>query len=84
MGYQIAEERRKASLLRQALNSASASIMLADENLRVVYSNASANRMFNNLEADFRKELPAAFQADKVIRIPTWTSSIATFRSTPP
>jgi methyl-accepting chemotaxis protein len=66
MGYQIAEERRKASLLRQALNSASASIMLADENLRVVYANASANRLFHNLEADFRKELPA-FQADKVI-----------------
>jgi methyl-accepting chemotaxis protein len=66
MGYQIAEERRKASLLRQALNSASASIMLADENLRVVYSNASANRLFHNVEADFRKELPA-FHADKVI-----------------
>jgi len=66
MGYQIAEERRKASLLRQALNSASASIMLADENLRVVYANASANRLFHNLEADFRKELPA-FHADKVI-----------------
>jgi methyl-accepting chemotaxis protein len=66
MGYQIAEERRKASLLRQALNSASASIMLADENLRVVYANTSATRLFQNLEADFRKELPA-FHADKVI-----------------
>ncbi|HEX3835509.1 MAG TPA: methyl-accepting chemotaxis protein [Steroidobacteraceae bacterium] len=66
MGYQIAEERRKASLLRQALNSASANIMLADENLRVVYTNASVSRLFQNLEADFRKELPA-FHADKVI-----------------
>ncbi len=66
MGYQIAEERRKASLLRQALDSASASIMLADENLRVVYTNTSANRLFQNLEGDLRTDLPA-FQADKVI-----------------
>ena len=66
MGYQIAEERRKASLLRQALTSASASIMLADENLRIVYANASATRLFQQLEADFRKELPN-FQADKVV-----------------
>src|SRR5665213_3060827 len=51
MGYQIAEERRKASLLRQALTSASASIMLADENLRIVYANASATRLFQYLEA---------------------------------
>jgi methyl-accepting chemotaxis protein len=66
MGYQIAEERRKASLQRQALDSASASIMLADENLRIVYTNASAGRLFQNVEGDFRKDLPG-FQADKVI-----------------
>ncbi|MEJ0008911.1 MAG: methyl-accepting chemotaxis protein [Steroidobacteraceae bacterium] len=66
MGYQIAEERRKAALLRQALTSASASIMLADENLRIVYVNASATRLFQQLESDFRKELPN-FQADKVV-----------------
>ncbi len=66
MGYQIAEERRKASLQRQALDSASASLMLADENQRIVYTNASANRMFQEAEADFRKDLPG-FQADKVI-----------------
>jgi methyl-accepting chemotaxis protein len=66
MGYQIAEERRKASLLRQALTSASASIMLADENLRIVYANASASRLFQYLEADLRKDLPH-FQADKVV-----------------
>ncbi len=66
MGYQIAEERRKASLLRQALTSASASIMLADENLRIVYANASATRLFQYLEADLRKDLPH-FQADKVV-----------------
>jgi methyl-accepting chemotaxis protein len=66
MGYQIAEERRKASLQRQALDGASASIMLADENLRIVYTNASASRMFQEAEADFRKDLHG-FQADKVI-----------------
>jgi methyl-accepting chemotaxis protein len=66
MGYQIAEERRKASLQRQALDGASASIMLADENHRIVYTNASAQRMFQEAEADFRKDLPG-FQADKVI-----------------
>jgi len=66
MGYQIAEERRKAALLRQALNSASANIMLADENLRIIYTNASAVRLFQNLEADLRKDLPG-FQAEKVI-----------------
>ena len=66
MGYQIAEERRKASMLRHALDTASANIMLADENLRIVYTNASAGRLFQNLEADFRKDLPG-FQAEKVI-----------------
>jgi methyl-accepting chemotaxis protein len=66
MGYQIAEERRKAWLQRQALDSASASIMLADENLRIVYTNASATRMFHDAEADFRKELPQ-FQAAHLI-----------------
>ncbi len=66
MGYQIAEERRKYSMARQALSSASASIVLADENLRIVYINASAARLFQNLEADFRKELPN-FQAEKVM-----------------
>jgi methyl-accepting chemotaxis protein len=66
MGYQIAEERRKYSMARQALNSASASIVLADENLRIIAINPSATRLFQNLEADFRKELPN-FQADKVM-----------------
>jgi len=66
MGYQIAEERRKASLLRQALTSASASVTLADENLRIVYINASAQRLFQQAEADFRKELPE-FDASKII-----------------
>ncbi len=66
MGYQTAEERRRYAMLRQALNSASASIVLADENLRIVYTNASATRLFQHLEADFRKELPN-FQAEKVM-----------------
>ena len=66
MGYQLAEERRKASLLRQALTSASASVTLADENLRIVYINASAQRLFQQAEADFRKELPD-FDAGKII-----------------
>jgi len=66
MGYQIAEERRKYSMARQALNSASASIVLADENLRIVAINPSATRLFQSLEADFRKELPN-FQAEKVM-----------------
>ncbi|HTV76853.1 MAG TPA: methyl-accepting chemotaxis protein [Steroidobacteraceae bacterium] len=65
MGYQIAEERRKASLLRQALTSASASVTLADENLRIIYINASAQRLFQQAESDFRKDLPD-FDADKV------------------
>ena len=66
MGYQLAEERRKASLLRQALTNASASVTLADENLRIVYVNASAQRLFQQAEADFRKELPD-FDSGKVI-----------------
>ncbi len=66
MGYKIAEERRKASLLRQALTSASASVTLADENLRIIYINASAQRLFQQAEADFRKELPD-FDSGKVL-----------------
>ncbi len=66
LSFQLAEERRKGALLRQALNSASASVMLTDENLRIIYLNASAQRMFQNAEADFHKVLPA-FRADKII-----------------
>jgi len=66
IGYQIAEERRESSLLRQALNSASANVMLLDENLRIVYVNASLQRLFQQAEADFRTELPG-FHAESVI-----------------
>jgi methyl-accepting chemotaxis protein len=77
MGYQIAEERRKYSMARQALNSASASILLADENLRIIAINPSATRLFQTLEADFRKDLPN-FQAEKVIG-----SDISVFHKNP-
>jgi methyl-accepting chemotaxis protein len=66
MGFQIAESRREAALIRNALENASASVMVADENFNIVYANASAQKLFREAETDFRKDVPA-LQADRVV-----------------
>ena len=65
-GYDRAEGRRQNALSRQSLDAASASIMLADENLRIIYTNASARKLFQEAESDFRKDLPQ-FQASAIL-----------------
>lgn len=77
MSYRTAEARRESSLVRQALEKASASIMLADENLNVVYLNEAARRLFSVAQADFRRELPA-FAPERILG-----SSIDVFHRNP-
>ncbi|HVW67416.1 MAG TPA: methyl-accepting chemotaxis protein [Steroidobacteraceae bacterium] len=66
MAYRSAETRREGLLMRQALEKASASVMLADENLNVVYVNESARRLFTAAQHDFRNDLPA-FAPEKIL-----------------
>jgi methyl-accepting chemotaxis protein len=60
------EYQRESTLTRQALDNASASIMLTDESLTIVYTNAAARRLFDAAEADFRRDLPD-FKAGSII-----------------
>ncbi len=46
------------SQMRGGLDAASANVMVADGNNNIVYMNASAVRLFADLEPDLRKELP--------------------------
>src|SRR5262249_38241827 len=52
--------------LKAALDKASASIMLADAAHRVIYLNESAQRLFRECEADFRRDLPR-LEAGRVV-----------------
>jgi len=45
--------------IRQALDKASASVMLADEANNIIYVNEAAQALFRSSEADFRRDLPA-------------------------
>ncbi len=52
--------------MKSALDRASASVMLADTDLRIIYINEAANRLFHEAEADFRRDLPA-LDAEKIL-----------------
>ncbi len=52
--------------IKSALDKASASVMLADDNLNVIYINESAQALFRDAQADFRRELPM-LDADKIV-----------------
>ena len=66
MGYQFAEARRENSLIRQALDRTSSSVMVADENFTIVYANEAARRLFREAESDFRKDIPA-FDPERIV-----------------
>ena len=58
---QIAAERVAAAQMtriKQALDAASSSLMLADENFDIIYLNRAAERLFNRCDQDFRRDLP--------------------------
>ena len=45
--------------IKSALDRASASVMLADSNLDIIYLNEAAVRLFRDAQADFRRDLPS-------------------------
>ncbi len=52
--------------IKSALDKASASVMLADDNFNIIYTNESANKLFREAQADFRRDLPA-LDAEKIV-----------------
>ena len=46
------------SRIKQALDSVSANVMVADANLEIIYMNNTVTEMFQAAEADIRKDLP--------------------------
>jgi len=52
--------------IKSALDKASASVMLADDNLNIIYTNESAQKLFREAQADFRRELPN-LDAEKIV-----------------
>ena len=52
--------------IKCALDRASSSVMLADENLNIIYVNEAAQQLFRANQADFRLDLPD-FDAERII-----------------
>ncbi|HVW70537.1 MAG TPA: methyl-accepting chemotaxis protein [Steroidobacteraceae bacterium] len=80
VGFELVESRRAAldaTRIRQALDVATANVMVADAQYDIVYANQSLQRMLTAAEADIRSVLPA-FSADKVVGI-----NIDTFHRNP-
>ncbi len=44
--------------IKQALDNVSSSVMVADNNLDIIYMNSTVQELFNNAESDIRKDLP--------------------------
>ena len=56
----------KMTQIKQALENASANVMVADTNFNILYLNKSADRLFREAEDDMRAGLPH-FKADELI-----------------
>jgi methyl-accepting chemotaxis protein len=54
------------SRIRAGLDATSANIVIADENLDIVYLNRTVESMMRNAQADIRKDLPA-FDVDRLV-----------------
>ena len=52
--------------IKSALDKASASVMLADDNLNIIYVNEAAQKLFREAEAEMRRDVPA-LHADRII-----------------
>jgi methyl-accepting chemotaxis protein len=80
LGFDIAEQRRVANenlRVRQALDSVSTNVRIADNEGRVLYINNALQNTLRRYEGEIRKKIPA-FAADKFIG-----SSIAVFYDDP-
>lgn len=60
------EEGASALRLKQALDNVSSAVMVADNNFDIIYMNDAVKTMFQNAEADIRKQLPE-FNAAKLL-----------------
>jgi len=52
--------------IKQALDNVSSSVMVADNNLDIIYMNDTVYELFTNAEADIQKDLPN-FKADQLL-----------------
>ena len=56
--YQAEEAANAANKIKQALDVAKTSVMMADESNTIVYTNIALDKMMSNVENDIRKDLP--------------------------
>ncbi|MFA7240684.1 MAG: methyl-accepting chemotaxis protein [Sulfuricellaceae bacterium] len=69
LGFDINDAKRRADesmRITNALDNASTGIMIADNDLNIIYLNKSVQTMLKNAEAEIRKELPN-FNADHLL-----------------
>lgn len=69
MGFELNDAKRRADeslRITNALNNASTGIMIADNNLNIIYINKSVQAMLKNAETDIKKDLPN-FNADLLL-----------------
>ena len=59
------EEGAKSMRIKQALDNVSSSVMVADNNLDIIYMNSKVLETFKNAETDIQKDLPD-FRADQL------------------
>ncbi|MFK5950800.1 MAG: methyl-accepting chemotaxis protein, partial [Methylococcales bacterium] len=63
---QTKESAAESMRIKQALDNVSSSVMVADNNLDIIYMNKTVYDLFNNAEADIQKDLPN-FRADQLL-----------------
>ncbi|MBI5439102.1 MAG: Tar ligand binding domain-containing protein [Nitrosomonadales bacterium] len=69
MGFEVNDAQRRANeslRITNALDNASTGIMIADNDLNIIYINKSVQAMLKNAEADIKKDLPN-FNADNLL-----------------
>ncbi len=69
MGFEVNDAQRRADeslRITNALDNASTGVMIADNDLNIIYINKSVQDMLKNAETDIRKDLPD-FSADKLL-----------------
>ena len=69
LGYEVNEIRQQANSLsrvQEALRSVNANVMIADQDLNIIYLNDAVREMMRNAEEDIRKELPE-FDSSKLL-----------------
>ncbi|WP_456380599.1 methyl-accepting chemotaxis protein [Thiolapillus sp.] len=69
LGYEVNEIRIQAnelSRVQEALESVNANVMIADQDLNIIYLNKAVKEMMHNAEDDIRQELPD-FSSDKLL-----------------